>query len=114
RLARTKGGEWVAGIDQTPGGMGVPSHIALWRGQATEHLGTGDELETIDMACGNERCALLTSRRANPTVPGAEVWFGRPSEPTSVWKAVTIEPTRQGNLSDAHGVGIARVDARGA
>jgi hypothetical protein len=110
RLARAKSG-WIGGLDRSTGEEGVPSHVALWRGEATEDLGAGDAFETIDLACGDDRCALLTSRKLAATRPGAEVWFGRRDEPASTWKAVTIEPTRQGDLSDAHGVAIARIDA---
>jgi hypothetical protein len=103
---------WVAGVDRGPSVTGGPTRLAVWRGDVTEDLGEGDEFETIDMACGDDRCALLTSRPTAVHKPGAQIWFGRPNETVSAWKSVALEPTRQGDLSDAHGVGIARAFAR--
>src|SRR5262249_36276681 len=104
---------------------------AAWARRHPSLSGEGKRPNTSAWATSSRRSTWRAGRRGGPcsraAAPGrsgrartcgaggqagGRVWSGMRGEPASSWKTVTIEPSRQGNLSDAHGVGIARADAR--
>lgn len=103
------GSRWIAAVDQA--GTTGAARVLLWRGDAVETVGEGDNFEAVDLACTSSppvRCALLTTRPLKVAAPGATVWIGSPDEPAARWKATEIVPASA--ESDARPLGVAAVD----
>lgn len=101
RLARA-GARWIAAIDRAP-------QVTLWRGGEAETIGEGDGFEAVDLACGEDRCALVTTRPLAVAAPGAVVWIGSPREPAGRWQRSEIAP--RSTDAEPHALGIAAFDA---
>jgi hypothetical protein len=101
RLARS-GSRWVAAIDQR-------GSVILWRSGQSEQLGRGDGFEAVDLACGEDRCALVTTRPLKVAAPGAAVWIGSAADPASLWQKVEILPGA--GDTDARPFGVASFEA---
>ena len=82
-LART-GERWLAALSR-------PGEALLWQsdGSALE-VARGDRMRAVDLACSNERCALLTPLARKAESPGATVAIGDPRDASS-WKKVDLE-----------------------
>jgi hypothetical protein len=113
RLARSASGEWLGALAASAGAGA--STVWLWRGlragaptAGPDHVGDGDGFEPVDLACGNDRCALLTTRMSRVAAPGAELRVGSPSQPVSSWSRVELAPSRPG--VDTQPIGICAVD----
>jgi hypothetical protein len=107
RIARSGAGAWLSAFSEP--GDGKLTRVLLYRSGKAELVAEGDRLAAVDLVCGEGRCALLTTRAATVAGPGADVWIGRAEEPVSSWRRVEILPAA--GDSDAHPVGLARVDA---
>lgn len=113
RLARGPDGAWLGAFVQ-PGAAGA-LRVALWRGGVAESIGEGDGFDAVDLACGDRRCVLLTSRLSRVAAPGADVWIGAPPPGSrspgpgaAGFRRVEI-PLKEG-VNEAHPVGVAAVD----
>jgi hypothetical protein len=105
RLALS-GATWIAALDR-PGDSAA--RVLLWRAGALESIGEGDGFEAADLACAGRACALLTSRLARVTQPGATIWVGASDAPASAWKPIEILPAA--GESDARPLSIAAISA---
>lgn len=91
--------------------QGSTARVVLFHDQRGEELARGDQLDAVDLGCSRadpDRCVLLTSRAERVWAPGADVWLGRPGDPPSAWRRVTIAPSRPD--SDAFPSGLAQLD----
>ncbi|MEJ7735106.1 MAG: hypothetical protein WKG00_38705 [Polyangiaceae bacterium] len=94
RLGRTRDGRWLAAVAQNGDGGATAGRWRGLRGAATpaEVVGSGDGLQAIDLACGVDRCALLTTRVSRVAAPGAEVRIGAAGSALAEWRRVEIGP----------------------
>jgi hypothetical protein len=95
RLGRTRDGRWLAAVAQNGDGGAT---AWMWRGlrgavTPAEVVGSGDGLQAVDLTCGVDRCALLTTRISRVAAPGAEVRVGAAGSALASWRRFEIGPT---------------------
>jgi hypothetical protein len=89
RVAETGRG-WLGIFVEHSGGSSRTARI--WHEDGgTAPLVTGDQLTIADVQCRGERCAVLTSLARTNLAPGASLFLGRASEPSSRWSRLDVE-----------------------